>query len=128
MLAFLHHCCYQAEFEEARKDLELELKKGVTIEQLRKRFAAGGNGSTQQKSPKKQQRFTRKKHDAEELINKFTLGAAVSQLPATVPPPRELTALESAAQTLENADNGAVVIRKMLKVGGSDLLVSCDRF
>ncbi|KAH9535846.1 hypothetical protein CY35_17G074900 [Sphagnum magellanicum] len=112
-----------AEFEEARKDLELELKKGVTIEQLRKRFAAGGNGSTQQKSPKKQQRITRKKRDAEELINKFTLGAAVSQLPATVPPPRELTALQSAAQTLENADNGAVVIRKMLKVGGSDLLV-----
>lgn len=58
-----------------------------------------------------------------ELLNKYDevkTGTAATSAPA---PPREPTPLEMGAEVMEGVDSGAVVVKKIFKLGGSSLLV-----
>ncbi|CAM6108937.1 unnamed protein product [Calypogeia fissa] len=121
--------------EAARKDLQLELASGLSIDALRTKLLQGGdhsgNGSTPSESkaakPKKKTfnlaKGTRKQRDPLELLNQADeVSTGVAQGGATAPP-REPTPLEAAAKTIEEEEEGFVILRKIMKLGPSDLLV-----
>ncbi|BBN15240.1 alpha-glucan, water dikinase [Marchantia polymorpha subsp. ruderalis] len=129
----------QREYAEARKDLQREVASGVSIEDIRRRFGAGGESKdeggnkdnhsskkTTQSAPQKNyngHRVSRKRRDPMELLNKYDevkTGTAATSAPA---PPREPTPLEMGAEVMEGVDSGAVVVKKIFKLGGSSLLV-----
>lgn len=115
------------EFEEARKDLEKELQHGETLKGLYKRLLPnaeidtkkGAKGVGKQRKRVKA-RIQRKQRDASELIN-FSKESPAE--PATPISTREATALERAVEVIEKQDIGAIVQKKLFKLGGSDLLV-----
>lgn len=128
----------QAEYEEARKELQLEVAQGVSIDKIRERLQGGSkkegsNGNGRAKSdnggsqsgyskPQKLSIISRKKWSTDDLFNRFTPGAKAE--PGTPPPPRELTPLQKAAQKLEAVEGSEVILKKFFRAGNDDLLVS----
>ena len=129
---------FQAEYEEARKELQIEVALGVSIDEIREKLLGGGktqkssgngtakseNGSSQSAKTKapKLSNISRKKWSTDDLFNRLTPGAKAGS--GTPPPPRELTPLQKAAQNLGASDGSEVILKKFFKAGHDDLLVS----
>ncbi|KAG0553488.1 hypothetical protein KC19_12G015100 [Ceratodon purpureus] len=133
----------KAEYEEARKELQMEVAQGVSISKIRARLQgrqveeekqekqeSSGNGKpkldqagsqSRKGGVQKLPRISRKKWSTDELFNRFTPGAKAGS--GTSAPPKEPTALQKAAQKLEAVDGGSVILKQFFKAGNEDLLV-----
>lgn len=112
----------QAECREAKKELQKELSSGVSVGELRKRLT-GGSQATAPPPPRprkeyRQNKIERQGRDFSTLINNFGKGG-----PVELPPPRDPTKLEKAAEAFLEQDGEEVVSRKMYKFGGDQVLV-----
>ncbi|KAJ7534984.1 hypothetical protein O6H91_12G013500 [Diphasiastrum complanatum] len=112
------------EFEEARKELQAELSRGLTVKDLQKRLQSNekqNNGKAVTKTSKPEvsssTRITRKSRDLSDLIHKYSKVKA-----EVVASTREPTPLELVAQELEDANNDSVLLRKTFKLGDKELL------
>jgi alpha-glucan,water dikinase len=130
----------KAEYEEARKELQIEVAQGVSIDNIRARLQGGqveekkqessGNGNAKSDNGGSQSRLSRVpsmsrlsrgKRSPDDLFNRFTPGAKAGA--GTPARPRELTPLQKAAQKLEAVDGSEVILKKFFKAGNDDLLV-----
>eukprot|EP00897_Mesotaenium_endlicherianum_P000721 jgi/Mesen1/1064/ME000123S00237 len=116
----------QSEYEEARRELQNEVKNGTSVEDLRKRLTGGSQATAPAPPPPAKSytsdRIQRKQRDHSELISKFGPGKE-GDAPQAQAAPKEPTPLELGASVMEGADKGAVISRKFYKFGEDQLLV-----
>lgn len=110
------------EFEEARKELELELEKGISLDEIRNKIT---KGDIEAKVSKTRKHFTiegiqRKKRDLKQLLNKYASESAEETLS---PAPKAPTTLELWSQAREEQDGGQILNKKLFKMNDRELLV-----
>ncbi|KAG6654998.1 alpha-glucan water dikinase, chloroplastic isoform X2 [Carya illinoinensis] len=113
------------EFEEARKELQTELEKGTSLDEIRKKIT---KGEIQTKVAKQQHhkksfsagRIQRKKRDLMQLITKYAAETIEEQ---DLFKPKGLTGVEIFAKTKEEQDRGQVLNKKIYKLADKELLV-----
>nr|GMD95460.1 alpha-glucan water dikinase, chloroplastic isoform X1 [Ipomoea batatas] len=119
------------EFEEARQELQLELEKGVTLEELRKRIVKGEIKTKVAKQLAKKSYFTiekiqRKQRDLAQIINRNVpwsgseSGSGVEQI---LSEPQSLSTIELFAKAKEEQVDGPILNKKIYKVANSELMV-----
>ncbi|KAL0927957.1 hypothetical protein M5K25_002185 [Dendrobium thyrsiflorum] len=113
------------EFEEARKELQLELEKGLSLDEIREKMMKGNIKSKVSKQLKDKtyfavERVRRKSRDLMQLINKH------SDQPTewkTSDAKRSLTSVELWSNDLEERFDGLIISRKLLKLDDMDIMV-----
>ncbi|KAL4638999.1 hypothetical protein ACB092_03G186300 [Castanea dentata] len=113
------------EFEEARKELQFELEKGASLDEIRKKIAKGEIQSKVAKQLHHKKYFTpgkiqRKKRDFTQLITKY-VAESVEEPDSSQP--KALTVVENFAKTKEEQDGGRVLNKKIYKLADKELLV-----
>lgn len=113
------------EYEEARKELQIELEKGLSIDAIRNKITKGEIKTKVSKQPDKRSSFSieriqRKKRDLMQLITKYT-PMPVKETVAT----REHTVstVEHFAKAKEEQSGGPVVRKNKYKLADKELLV-----
>ncbi|KAM7250917.1 hypothetical protein ACFE04_022800 [Oxalis oulophora] len=112
------------EFEEARKELQAELDKGVSLDEIRKRITKGEIASKVKKQLEKKkyfrvERIQRKKRDLMQILNKNTASLVQDSISVE---PKALTALELFAKAKEE-DSSSILSKKVYKLADKKLLV-----
>lgn len=115
------------EFEEARKELQAELEKGYTVEDIRKKICKGEIESAVSRQLQKEKYFhvekiQRKNRDVMQLINKSRRKAEEENIPV-VHEPKTLTAVELFAKAIEERHLGQPLSKRFYKIGDKELLV-----
>ncbi|XP_058088674.1 alpha-glucan water dikinase, chloroplastic [Magnolia sinica] len=118
------------EFEEARKELQLELNQGTSLDEIRKKIVKGSIQTKVSKQLEKKKYFTaeriqRKKRDIMQFLNKYATEAVVKE--KTPPTPQVPTVLELWSQAKEGQDGGRIMNKKIFKLGDKELLVLVTR-
>ncbi|KAG4215149.1 hypothetical protein ERO13_A01G159950v2 [Gossypium hirsutum] len=114
------------EFEEARKELQSELEKGASLDEIRKKITKGEIKTKvakqlQNKKYFSPERIQRKQRDLMQLLNKHAVKAVEESISVEVEP-KPLTAVEPFAKEKE-LDGNPVMSKKIYKVGEKELLV-----
>ncbi|KAL5225848.1 hypothetical protein ABZP36_012487 [Zizania latifolia] len=112
------------EFEEARKELQAELDKGISIDELRTRILKGNiekKVSNQLKNKKyfSVERIQRKKRDIMQLLNKHKSSFIEAKVET---PTEQLTVLDLFTKSLQEQDSCEVLSRKLFKFGDKEIL------
>lgn len=114
------------ELEEARKELQIELDKGVSLDDIRKKIVKGDIKTKASKQLNKKifndERIQRKKWDLTQILNKH-VAKAVEALEAKPLAPKPLTAVEHFAKSKEELDGSPVLNKKLYELGDKQLLV-----
>ncbi|XP_009631505.1 alpha-glucan water dikinase, chloroplastic isoform X1 [Nicotiana tomentosiformis] len=114
------------ELEESRRELQLELEKGITLDELRKKITKGEIKTKVAKHLKRSystaERIQRKKRDFGQLINKYPSSPAV-QVQKVLEEPPALSKIKLYAKEKEEQVDDPVVNKKILKVDDGELLV-----
>ncbi|KAH9314059.1 hypothetical protein KI387_022686 [Taxus chinensis] len=111
------------EYEEARKELQMELLKGISVPDLRKKLQSGG---TQMKVDSRQgkmqsfQHIPRKKRDASYLMNKFPDRTTETKVSAMS---RKDNTSQLHAYAMEGLDGRTILQKTTFKLGDKQLLV-----
>lgn len=113
------------EFEEARKELQLELDKGISLAELRKKIMKGNIQTKVSKQLKTAKYFTieriqRKKRDIMQLLNKYSpeiVEQKISDLP------KASTVLELCLKPIEEQDGVVILNKEHFKLDDKGLLV-----
>lgn len=113
------------EFEEARKELEMELEKGVSLDEIRKKIIKGEIKTKVAKQLKDKkyfrvERIHRKNRDLMHILNKYTAKSVDEKISVK---PKTLTAVELFARAKEEKDCGPVLNRSIFKIDNKELLV-----
>lgn len=113
------------EFEEARKELQAELEKGASLDEIRTKITKGEIQTKVVKQLKTKkyfhvERIQRKKRDLMQLINRNVAENIVEQ---SVDAPKTLTVMDRYAKAREEYDTGLVLSRTIYKIADNDLLV-----
>lgn len=113
------------EFEEARKELQLELDKGTSLAELRKKIMKGNmptKVSNQLKTKKhfSIERIQRKKRDIVELLNKNVAQIVEEKDSQKTKAP---TSLELWSKAIDEQDGGSLLNKKRYKMDDKDLMV-----
>ncbi|XP_059633696.1 alpha-glucan water dikinase, chloroplastic isoform X2 [Cornus florida] len=114
------------EFEEARKDLQIELEKGTSLDEIRKKIT---KGEVQSKFPKQiqkkisEERIQRKKRDLMELLNKYPSGSMEQKISTTPSTPQALSSIELFAESKKEQEGGSILNKKIYRIGAGELLV-----
>lgn len=121
------------EFEEARKELQAELEKGASVDEIQKKIAKGEIKTKVSKQLKNKQyfrvdRIQRKKRDLMQLINRNAAKNIDQQLADAdqqfVDAPKSLTIIERYANAKEEEyDTDSVLNKKTFKLADKNLLV-----
>lgn len=114
------------EFEEARKELQMELDKGSSIDDIRKKIAKGEIKTKVAKQLEKKsyfsaERIQRKKRDLMQIINK-NAAEPVQKVSTKVREPKSLSVVELFAEVKE-AQNGGLTKKKIFELADKQLLV-----
>ncbi|KAL9246479.1 hypothetical protein vseg_020009 [Gypsophila vaccaria] len=114
------------EFEKARKDLQTELEKGTSLDDIRKKIAKGEIKTKVTKQLEKNKYFTveriqRKKRDLVTVINKYVAGTEIKQASKEVVP-KALSEIELFAEAKQAQDDGVLVKKKMFVFAEKKLL------
>ncbi|XP_074274451.1 alpha-glucan water dikinase, chloroplastic isoform X2 [Silene latifolia] len=117
----------QREFEEARKDLQTELDKGTSVDDIRKKIAKGEIKTKVAKQLKKKKYFTvdriqRKKRDLTQVINKYAAEPGTKKVSTEVVP-KALSEVELFAETKGAKDGGIIEKKKIFSFADKKLLV-----
>nr|CAB3503384.1 unnamed protein product [Digitaria exilis] len=112
------------EFEEARKELQADLDKGISIDQLRKKILKGNIESKVSKQLKNKtyfsvERVQRKKRDVTQLLSKHKHTVIEDQVEVA---PKDPTVLDLFTKSLQEKDGCEVLSRKIFKFGGEEIL------
>ncbi|XVF02510.1 hypothetical protein REPUB_Repub04eG0181600 [Reevesia pubescens] len=112
------------EFDEARKDLQAELEKGVSLDEIRKKIIKGEIVTKVSKQLQKKRYFSveriqRKKRDLMQLLNKHAEKSVEESISVE---PKPLTAVERFAKEKE-LDGSPFMNKKIYKLGEKELLV-----
>ncbi|KAK4358258.1 hypothetical protein RND71_023868 [Anisodus tanguticus] len=114
------------ELEEARRELQLELDKGITLDELQKKITKGEIKSKVAKHLKKSystaERIQRKKRDFGLLINKYPSSPTV-QVQKVLEEPKSLSKIELYAKEKEQLVDDPILNKKIFKVDDGELLV-----
>ncbi|CAA0819704.1 Alpha-glucan water dikinase 1- chloroplastic [Striga hermonthica] len=113
------------EFEEARKELQAELDKGASLDEIRKIITKGEIQTKVSKQLAKKRYFTaekiqRKKRDTMSLLTKFT-PVPVEEKASSAP--EVFSAVQQFSREKEDHINGSVVSKRVYKLGDKELLV-----
>ncbi|XP_042408613.1 alpha-glucan water dikinase, chloroplastic-like isoform X1 [Zingiber officinale] len=113
------------EFEEARKELQLELDKGTSLAELREKIMKGSISTKVLKQLKAKKYFSieriqRKERDIMEILNK-NVAETLDEKTSQIAPP--LTVLELLAKSIHEQDGESVLNQKIYKLDNKDLLV-----
>ncbi|KAI3795961.1 hypothetical protein L1987_38622 [Smallanthus sonchifolius] len=113
------------EFEEARKELQRELEKGNSVDDIRKKIAKGEIKAKVQKQLGKKNFFTlerinRKKRDIMQLLKKPT---PVSVKEKTSIKPKDLSALEIFSKAIGEQIDTNILNKKTYRLADKELLV-----
>ncbi|KAK2977472.1 hypothetical protein RJ640_016100 [Escallonia rubra] len=113
------------EFEEARKELQIELEKGISLDDIRKKIIKGEIRSNVSKQLEKKSYFTveriqRKKRDLMQLLNKY-ISTPIEQ--KILSKPQSLSEIDFFAKAKEEQNGGAFLTKKKDKLGDKELLV-----
>ncbi|KAK6922260.1 Pyruvate phosphate dikinase, AMP/ATP-binding [Dillenia turbinata] len=112
------------EFVEARKELQKELEKGISLEEIRKKIIKGEIETKVAKQLEKKkyfavERIERKKRDLMQLINKYTVESEDKKIPTE---PKALDEVELFMKAKKDQDGGAI-LNKTFDIGDRKLLV-----
>ncbi|CAA2985281.1 alpha-glucan water dikinase, chloroplastic isoform X1 [Olea europaea subsp. europaea] len=115
----------QREFEEARKDLQVEVEKGTSVDEIRKKIAKGEIQTKvakqlEKKRPFSVERIQRKKRDIMQLLNKFASRPIEESISTES---RELSTTERFAKAKEDQIDGPILNKKKYKLADKELLV-----
>ncbi|GFP88008.1 alpha-glucan water dikinase chloroplastic [Phtheirospermum japonicum] len=118
------------EFDEARKELQVELEKGVSLEEIRKKITKGQIKTKVSKQPAKKSYFTveriqRKKRDIMSLLTKFS-SVPIEEESRTMlisSEPEVLSAVQQFSKEKEDHINGPIMNKKIYKLADKELLV-----
>ncbi|XP_027772950.1 alpha-glucan water dikinase, chloroplastic isoform X2 [Solanum pennellii] len=114
------------ELEEARRELQLELEKGITLDELRKKITKGEIKTKVEKHLKRSsfavERIQRKKRDFGLLINKYPSSPAV-QVQKVLEEPPALSKIKLYAKEKEEQVDDPILNKKIFKVDDGELLV-----
>ncbi|KAJ0727233.1 putative alpha-glucan, water dikinase [Helianthus annuus] len=113
------------EFEEARKELQRELEKGNSLDDVRKKITKGEiKTEVLQKLGKKiyrtPERITRKKRDVMQLLRK---SIAVSEEEKISVKPKDLSALQIFSKTIAEQSDTNILNKKTYRLADKELLV-----
>lgn len=128
---FYYFTICQVEFEEARKDLQAEVDKGISIDQLRKKILKGNIESKVSKQLKNKKYFSveriqRKKRDIIQLLSKHKHTLTEEKVEVA---PKQPTVLDLFTKFLHEKDGCEVLSRKLFKFGDKEILVRIlDRY
>ncbi|KAI5679233.1 hypothetical protein M9H77_10183 [Catharanthus roseus] len=118
------------EFEEARKELQLELEKGTSLGEIREKITKGEVETKVAKQLEKKSYFTveriqRKKRDIAQLLTKYPSQSGGESIPAEPKPvePRALSATELFAKAIEEQIDGSPLNKKVFDLGDTKVLV-----
>ncbi|XP_012467413.1 alpha-glucan water dikinase, chloroplastic [Gossypium raimondii] len=114
------------EFEEARKELQSELEKGASLDEIRKKITKGEIKTKvakqlQNKKYFSPERIQRKQRDLMQLLNKHAVKVVEESISVEVEP-KPSTAVEPFAKEKE-LDGSPVMNKKIYKLGEKELLV-----
>ncbi|GMH01575.1 hypothetical protein Nepgr_003414 [Nepenthes gracilis] len=112
------------EFEEARKELQMELDKGSSLDEIRKKIIKGDIETKVSNQLKKKSYFTveriqRKKRDLMQILNKYPSKPDEEKIYMK---PKVLTAVELFSKTKEQ-DGAHTLNKKIYQLGDKQLLV-----
>lgn len=115
----------QREFEEARKDLQVELEKGTSIDEIRKKIAKGEiqtkvSKQLETERPFSVERIQRKKRDIMQLLNKFSSRPIEESISTES---QELSTTELFAKAKEDQIDGPILNKMKYKLADKELLV-----
>lgn len=113
---------WKRELEEARKELQLELDKGVTIDEIRKKVTKGDVQAKVVKKPLVPERIQRKDRDVTQLLNKPEPGFRSILIEQGT-----LTALEKWSKDKEGQEGVNIINKKLFKTGDHRVLVRSIR-
>ncbi|KAL9353251.1 hypothetical protein Peur_055931 [Populus x canadensis] len=123
----------QSEFEKAREELQAELGKGVSVDEIRKKISKGEiktNVSKQLQNKRyfSTERIQRKGRDLAQLINRHSAKSVEDRASKSLEEkasiePKVLKAVELFAKEKEEHDGGAVLNKKIFKLADKELLV-----
>ncbi|XP_024988884.1 alpha-glucan water dikinase 1, chloroplastic-like [Cynara cardunculus var. scolymus] len=116
------------EFEEARKELQRELEKGSSLDDIRKKMTKGETQKKVQKQPGKKTYFTperinRKKRDLMQLLNKPIPVTVKSVEEKVSTKPKSLSALQLFSKSIEEQNGANILNKKMYRLADKELLV-----
>ncbi|XP_068639129.1 alpha-glucan water dikinase, chloroplastic-like [Aristolochia californica] len=113
------------EFEEARKELQLELEQGSSIDEIRKKITKGNIQTTNVSQHLKTKRYftgeriQRKKRDIMQFLNKYVAEPGKEKKILST---QTLTKFELWSKAKEEKDGGSIVNKKLFKLGDKELL------
>ncbi|AQK82749.1 alpha-glucan water dikinase 1 chloroplastic isoform X1 [Zea mays] len=112
------------EFEEARKELQAEVDKGISIDQLRQKILKGNIESKVSKQLKNKKYFSveriqRKKRDITQLLSKHKHTLVEDKVEVV---PKQPTVLDLFTKSLHEKDGCEVLSRKLFKFGDKEIL------
>ncbi|GLT36600.1 hypothetical protein SLA2020_109680 [Shorea laevis] len=113
------------EFEEARTELEAELQKGVSLDEIRKKITKGEIATKVSRQLKEKkyfrvERIQRKKRDLMQLLNKHAVKSTVEKISTE---PHSLSVIELFAKAKEEEDLSLVLNKKLYKLVDKEVLV-----
>ncbi|XP_051122172.1 alpha-glucan water dikinase, chloroplastic isoform X2 [Andrographis paniculata] len=113
------------EFEAARKDLQDELDKGTSLDEIRKKITKGKIQSKVSKQLEKKsyfsvERIQRKARDVMSILTKFD---SVSKEITISSEPPVLSVVEQFSKEIEDHIDGSIMNKKLFKLGDKELLV-----
>ncbi|KVI05666.1 ATP-grasp fold, subdomain 1 [Cynara cardunculus var. scolymus] len=115
------------EFEEARKDLQKEVDKGTSLDDIRKRITKGEIQTKVQKPPEKKHNFNhriqRKKRDLMQLLNKHIPVSVKSVEEEVSMKPKTLSAVELYTNAIEEQKGINVLSKKTYRLVDEELSV-----
>ncbi|XP_021743087.1 alpha-glucan water dikinase, chloroplastic-like [Chenopodium quinoa] len=114
------------EFEEARKELQMELDKGASVDDIRKKIAKGEIKTKVAKQLEKKsyfsaERIQRQNRDLMQIINKYA-AEPVNKVSTKVTEPKALSTVELFAEAKE-AQDGSLIKKKIFQLADKQLLV-----
>lgn len=123
----------QREFEKAREELQAELGKGVSVDEIRKKISKGEIKTNVSKQLQNKRYFSteiiqRKGRDLAQLVNRYSAKSVEDRASKSVEEkasiePKVLKAVELFAKEKEEHDGGAVLNKKIYKLADKELLV-----
>ncbi|CAK9158146.1 unnamed protein product [Ilex paraguariensis] len=113
------------EFEEARKELQIELEKGTSLDEIRKKIVTGEIKTKVAKQLEKKnyvtvQRIQRKKRDLLQVVSKYASRPVEEKVPTK---PQALSAIALFAKEKAEQGVGPVLNKKIFKLADGELLV-----
>ncbi|KAH9773140.1 alpha-glucan water dikinase 1 [Citrus sinensis] len=117
---------YKREFEEARKELQSELEKGISLDEIRKKITKGEiqtKVSDQLKTKKyfRTERIQRKQRDFMQILNKHV--AEPTEKKNISVEPKALTPVELFVKPTEEQEGDSILNKKIYKLADKELLV-----